>query len=137
MSHKVISPEEEVQRFLNELKAILTDSDFDVRIDLDILPKKKQESPTDPYTTENTLLALDFDRHDVLNQLISLETGEYMETFIDDLNAQLPPFYAFAKEIKSKDVYIKVKIRDRQNHKIFYVSFHFARYPFPENSPYK
>lgn len=137
MHYKIISPEEEVRGFLIDLKALLTDADFNVRIDLDILPKKKQESPTDPYTTENTLLALDFDRHDVLNQLMSLETGEYMETFIDDLNDQLPPFYAFAKEIKSKDVYIKVKIRDRQNHKIFCVSFHFAKYPFPQSLPYE
>lgn len=137
MNHKVISSQEDVNRFLIELKALLTDADFDVRFDLDILPKKKQESPTDPYTTENTLLALDFDRHDVLNQLMSLETSEYIETFIDDLNDQLPPFFAFAQEIKNSNVYIKVKIRDRQKHKIFCVSFHFARYPLLENLPYK
>lgn len=60
-----------------------------------------------------------------------------METFIDDLDRTLPPFYAFAKEIKSKDVCIKVKVRDRERHKIFCVSFHFARYPFPQSLPYE
>lgn len=59
-----------------------------------------------------------------------------METFIDDIDNSLPPFFAFAKEIKNKDVYVKAKIRDRQNCKVFCVSFHFARYPFPKNLPY-
>ena len=33
-----------------------------------------------------------------------------METFIDDKNNALPPFFAFAKSIKNKDVYVKAKI---------------------------
>lgn len=99
--------------------------------------KKKSEHPTDPYTTSNTLLALDYDKNDVFNQLMSLDIREYMETFIDDLDSSLPPFYAFAKVIKSKNVYVKVKIRDRQRRKIFCVSFHFARYPFPQRLPYE
>jgi len=137
VSQKLISSEEEVINFLSELKEILTDPNFSIGSDLDILLKKKAESPTDPYTTANTLLALDFDKHDVLNQLLSLEISEYMETFIDNLYNQLPPFFAFAKEIKNRDVYIKVKIRDRQKQKIFCVSFHFARYPFPQSLPYE
>lgn len=136
MSQKIISSEEEVKTFLKDLKELLTDPRFDVSRDLDILLKKKNESPTDPYTTTNTLLALDFDKNDVLNQLLALEVSEYMETFIDDLDNSLPPFFAFAKVIKSRDVYIKVKIRDTQNNKVFCVSFHFARYPFPTNLPY-
>ena len=31
-------------------------------------------------------------------------------------------------EIDKRNVYIKVKIRSKENHKIFCVSFHFARY---------
>lgn len=88
------------------------------------------------HILQRTLLALDFDKNDVLNQLLALEVSEYMETFIDDLDNSLPPFFAFAKVIKSRDVYIKVKIRDTQNNKVFCVSFHFARYPFPTNLPY-
>lgn len=137
MKNKIISTKDEVNNFLIELKMVLTNSNFNINKDLDILLKKKTESPIDPYTTENTLLALDFDKHDVCNHLISLEVKDYMETLIDDLSNDLPPFYAFAKEIKRKDVYIKVKIRDRERHKIFCISFHFARYPFPEKLPYK
>jgi hypothetical protein len=136
VSQKIISSEKEVREFLKELKELLTDHRFDVSRDLDILMKKKNESPTDPYTTPNTLLALDFDKNDVLNQLLTLEISEYMETFIDDINDSLPPFFAFAKSIKNKDVYIKAKIRNRESCKVFCVSFHFARYPFKENLPY-
>lgn len=137
MGQKIISSEEEVKNFIIELKEILSDSDFNVDSDLDILLKKKSELPTDPYTTANTLLELDFDRHDVFNQLLSLQISNYMETLIDDLNNSLPPFYAFAKVIKNKDVYIKVKIRDGQRRKIFCISFHFARYPFQQRLPYE
>lgn len=90
----------------------------------------------DPYTTANTMLELDFDRKDVWHQLISLDISEYLETFIDDKDPSWPPFFAFAKSIKNRDVYIKAKIRDRLNGKVFCVSFHFARHPFPETLPY-
>lgn len=137
MSQKIISSEEEVKTFLFELKEILTDPAFNVDVDLDILLKKKTESAIDPYTTGNTLLELEFDSNDVVNQLISLEVSEYKETVVDDLGSERPPFFAFAKQIKNKDVYVKVKIRDRESHKIFCVSFHFARFPFPKSLPYQ
>lgn len=136
MRQKVISTKDEVEEFLKEIKKILTDPSFDVYKDLDILSKKKHESPTDPSTTENTLLALDYDRNDVMNQILTLDKTEYLETFIDDKDSNLPPFFAFGKSIKNKDVYIKAKIRDKKNCKVFCVSFHFARFPFPSTLPY-
>jgi len=136
MSQKIISSEQDVRNFLQELKELLTDHRFDISKDLDILPKKKNESPIDPFTTVNTLLQLDFNNNDVLDQLLALDVSQYLETFIDDKDVTLPPFYAFGKIIKNKDVYIKVKIRDRINCKVFCVSFHFARYPFNTKQPY-
>ncbi len=136
MSQKIISSETDVIAFLKTLKEVLTDPDFNVSIDLDILLKKSIELPADPYTTFNTMQTLEFDRYDILNQLLALDISEYIETFIDDKNSALPPFYAFGKMIKSREVYIKVKIRDRKNCKVFCVSFHFARYPFPVIRPY-
>lgn len=135
-SQKIILSRENVEAFLDELKRILTDKRFDVSKDLDILMKKKHESQIDPHTTANTLVELEFDKYDVMNELLKLEISDYLETFIDDKDNSLPPFYAFAKEIKNRDVYIKVKIRDRRNHNVFCVSFHFARYPFPQKLPY-
>jgi len=136
MNHKITSKEDEVKAFLKELKELLTDPAFDLKRDLDILPKKKGESPIDPYTTANTMLALGFNSEDVMNQLLAMEISDYYETFIDDKDSSLPLFFAFAKSIQSRDVYIKVKIRDRKKCKVFCVSFHFAKYPFPKNLPY-
>jgi hypothetical protein len=136
VSLKAISPESDVISFLKELKEVLTDPKFDVAKDLDILPKKSNEAPTDPYTTFNTMQALGFDRYDVLTQLLALDISEYIETFIDDIDNSLPPFFAFGKTIKSREVYIKAKIRDKRNCKVFCVSFHFARYPLPVVRPY-
>jgi len=136
MSTKKISSKKEVETFLRDLIGVLNDPDFDIDRDLDILPKKRGESPIDPCTTANTMLELDFDRQDVWHELISLNVSEYLETFIDDINPTWPPFFAFAKSIRNRDVYIKAKIRDRVNRKVFCVSFHFARYPFPATLPY-
>jgi uncharacterized protein Smg (DUF494 family) len=93
------------------------------------LLKKKSESPIDPFTTENTILSLGFDRRDIRNQLLILTASNYLETFIDNMDSSSPPFYAFAINIKSKTVYIKVKIRNKTRQRIFCVSFHFARFP--------
>ena len=54
MDRKITSSKEEVQAFLRELKKILNDSNFNVGTDLDILLKKKSESPLDPFRTVNT-----------------------------------------------------------------------------------
>ncbi|MHB8124948.1 MAG: hypothetical protein ACYDEJ_04765 [Desulfitobacteriaceae bacterium] len=136
MSSKIVSLQEDVETFLRELKDILLSPNFNTSRDLDIMIKKRNEIATDPYTTENTLLALDFDKTDVVDQLMTLRLSEYLETFIDDKDTSLPPFFAFAKVIQGKEVYIKGKIRDRQNCMVFCVSFHFARYPFPVTLPY-
>lgn len=136
MSQKYISARNEIEVFLKELGEVLTDPSFNLKTDLDILLKKRHESPIDPYTTENTLLALDFDRGDIKQQLLALDINEYIETFIDDQDSTAPPFFAFGKVIDNKAVYIKVKIRNRTKCKVFCVSFHFARYPLPTNRPY-
>ncbi len=137
LSVKKISSRDEVHCFLQELKKILNSKQFNIDADLDILLKKKTESPIDPYTTNNTLLALDYDKNDIVQQLLSLSIEEYIETFIDDKDSNLPPFYTFGKVIEDKDVYIKLKIRDKVTHKVFCVSFHFARYPLKVNRPYR
>ena len=136
MSNSRIDSKAEVEQFLTDLKAILESDTFVVQRDLDILLKKKTESPTDPYTTANTLAALDFDKTDVCEQLKELTVGEYAETIIDNRDATWPAFFVFYKNIQARDVYIKVKIRDQQSGKVFCVSFHFARYPKPDPLPY-
>ena len=136
MSNSRIDTKAEVEQFLSDLKTILSSDSFEVQRDIDILPKKKNELPDDPYTTFNTLLALDFDKNDVCEQLKELTACDYAETIIDDRNCTWPAFFVFYKNIQMRDVYIKVKIRDRISGKVFCVSFHFARYPKPYPLPY-
>jgi hypothetical protein len=130
------SPKEEVIKFLLELKKVISNRDFDVNKDLDVILKKKNENSLDPYTTQNTLLKLDFDKNDIADTLKKLSVEEYIETGKDRKDISSPEFYIFGKEVQGNLIYIKIKIRDKINHKVFCVSFHFARYPI-SNFPYK
>lgn len=132
-----IDSKEFVEKFLGELKAILESDTFVIERDLDILPKKRNESATDPYTTTNTMAALEFDANDVCEELKAITVEDYAETMLDDRNVTAPPFFVFYRNIQTRDVYIKVKIRDRATGKVFCVSFHFARYPKPSPLPYE
>lgn len=132
-----IDSKEIVEKFLGELKAILESDTFVIERDLDILPKKRNESATDPYTTINTMVDLEFDANDVCEELKAITVEDYAETMLDDRNVTAPPFFVFYRNIQTRDVYIKVKIRDRATGKVFCVSFHFARYPKPSPLPYE
>ena len=134
--NSVTESREKVEQFLVELKSILSSPNFNPAKDLDILPKKKSEDMFDPYTTANTLLALGFNNEDVRNELLKIGVEDYAETLIDVMDATLPPFYVFYRDIQSREVYIKVKIRDSITGKVFCISFHFARYPAPNPLPY-
>lgn len=134
--NSVTESREKVEQFLVELKSILSSPNFNPAKDLDILPKKKNEDMFDPYTTANTLLALGFNNEDVRNELLKIGVEDYAETLIDVMDSTLPPFYVFYRDIQSREVYIKVKIRDSVTGKVFCISFHFARYPAPKPLPY-
>lgn len=126
-----ISPLADIKNFLTDLKHVLTSKKFD----LDILPRKKDENSIDPYTTENTMLDLNYEVDDVKNELLSLTEKDYLETVLDDKDSSKPPFWVLGKVIKCTDVYIKVKIRDRARRKVFCVSFHYSRFPL-KRKPY-
>lgn len=132
-----IDSKEFVEQFLSKLKTILESDKFVIERDLDILPKKRNESAKDLYTTTNTMAALEFDANDVCEELKAITVEDYAETMLDDRNEAAPPFFVFYRNIQTRDVYIKVKIRDRATGKVFCVSFHFARYPKPSPLPYE
>lgn len=123
-----IDSKEFVEQFLSELKAILESDTFVIERDLDILPKKRNESATDPYTTINTMANLEFDANDVCEELKAITVEDYAETMFDDRNVAAPPFFVFYRNIRTRYVYIMVKIKDRAIGKVFCVSSHFARY---------
>lgn len=132
-----IDSKEFVEQFLSKLKTILESDKFVIERDLDILPKKRNESAKDLYTTANTMAALEFDANDVCEELKAITVEDYAETMLDDRNEAAPPFFVFYRNIQTRYVYIKVKIRDRATGKVFCVSFHFARYPKPSPLPYE
>lgn len=100
-----IASKEEVEHFLEELKYVLKNENCT----LHILPKKREETPDDPYTTANTMLDLDYDTEDVKQELLKLNSQEYIETIKDNKGTDRPPFC---------------------------VSFHYARYKL-KDCPYK
>lgn len=128
METSYCSKKEEVEEFLQMLKEILTNKNFDINRDFDILFRKKNESKEDPYITSNTLAALNYDREDVKNELLKLKIFNYVETLVDIKDVSGPRLYVFIKEIEKREVYIKVKIREFKNRQVFCISFHFARF---------
>lgn len=128
METSYCSKKEEVEEFLQMLKEILTNKNFDINRDFDILFRKKNESKEDLYITSNTLAALNYDREDVKDELLNLKISNYVETLVDIKDVSGPRLYVFIKEIEKRDVYIKVKIREFKNRQVFCISFHFARF---------
>ena len=132
-SSQIHSSQEEVSAFLVDLREVLCDARFNAYTDLDIINRKKGESPDDMYTTQNTMADLGYDRFDVVDRLLELKATDYSETVLDINNSDGSPFFVFGKII-GREVYIKVKIRDKERCKVFCISFHYARYPI--NKPY-
>ena len=70
------SKKKEVIAFLDELKSILENADFEVDTDIILISKKKQ-GEDQKYSTPYTLLDLDYDTEDVVERLKELTIAEY------------------------------------------------------------
>jgi hypothetical protein len=119
----------DVEIFLRQLKEILCSDTFNIDTDITIQYVKKKDNPLSPFTTQNTLLKLDYDINDVVKELKTLTVKEYYETLFDERGMGLPLFFVFGKEIEKNDVYIKVKIKEKTKQSVFCISFHFAENP--------
>ena len=73
------SKKREVIAFLDELKSILENADFDLYTDLTLISKKKQ-GQDQKYSTPYTLLDLDYDTEDVVERLKELTVAEFSQT---------------------------------------------------------
>lgn len=120
------SRKSEIIAFLDELKSILENADFDIDTDLTLISKKKQ-GEDQKYSTPYTLLDLDYDTDDVVERLKELTVEEYSETKIDKDNLNPPLLFVFGKDINGKLVYIKLKIKGDQQRHVLCVSFHYAK----------
>lgn len=135
--YKRVDSFETVRHFLDDVKCKLTNPAFDINQDFHIKLLKFKEDPHDPYTTQNTLIKLNFDLNDVINTILSLEVDNYLETVLDDKPNEIVPFYAFVKSINHRDIYIKVKVRHNIRNSVFCVSFHFVRFPIKHKLPFQ
>jgi len=122
-----ISKRQEVVAFLEELKAFLKGNNFDIDHDLILIKKKKIDD--EEYSTPYALLDLDYDSEDVVNRLKELTVAEYSETKIDKDDFNPPLLFVFGKDINRRLVYMKLKIKKKENLRkhILCVSFHYAK----------
>ena len=122
-----ISKRQEVLAFLEELKAFLKGNNFDIDHDLILIKKKKVDD--EEYSTPYALLDLDYDSEDVVNRLKELTVAEYSETKIDKDDLNPPLLFVFGKDINRRLVYMKLKIKKKENLRkhILCVSFHYAK----------
>ena len=120
------SKKREVVAFLEELKSLLESGDFDINTDFMLIAKKKQ-GDNQKYSTPYTLLDLDYDTGDIVERLKELTVAEYSETKIDKDDLNPPLLFVFGKDINSKLVYVKLKIKGEQQRQVLCVSFHYAK----------
>lgn len=129
----------DVKDFLSQMNSIFSSDGFNIDRDFVFQRIREQDEPDDEFTNENTMLELDYDTEDVVEELKSLSIEDYSESIVDNVADGFKIFYVFGKQISERDVYIKVRIKQRgrtADDFAFCVSFHFARHPITVY-PYK
>lgn len=110
---------------MEQIQTMLQDDGFDVDTDL-VLIRKKKKMEKEKFSTPYTLLDLDYDVLDIAERLKELKVEEYSETLFDKDDTNPPLLFVFGKNINSKQVYIKLKIKGNESKHILCVSFHYA-----------
>lgn len=126
------SEKKAVRSFLEELKEVLEAEDFDIDDNLLIIKSSKDEIE---YSTNYTMMDLDYDSSDIVERLKELTVSEYSETLIDKDDDKPPLLFVFGKDINSKLIYIKLKIKGETKKKVLCLSFHYAKHDM--EFPYK
>lgn len=119
------SGKKEVKAFLQNLKGILEDKNFNIDNDLIIIKSSKDEIE---FSTRYTMIDLEYDSSDVVARLRELTVSEYSETLIDKDDDKPPLLFVFGKDINNKLVYIKLKIKEETTKKVLGLSFHYAKH---------
>jgi hypothetical protein len=121
---------ENVRFFLKKLQHFLNDSNCQ----LDIQRGRKGQDRSDPNTTINTMLELEYNSEDIKEELLSLKTSDYIKTVRDKKRPESSDYWVFSKKVKGRDIYIKLKIYSVN--KIHLMSFHYPNFAI-EDKPYK
>ena len=119
------SEKKAVIAFLKELQDVINADDFNIDSSL-IIIKSEKEDPQ--YTTRYTMADLEYDSDDVADRLKELTFREYSETLFDKDDDKPPLLFVFGKNINSRLVYIKVKIKGKERKRILCLSFHYAKH---------
>lgn len=126
------SEKKTVKAFLEELKEVLGAEDFNIDNNLLIIKSSKDEIE---YSTNYTMMDLDYDSSNIVERLKELTVSEYSETLIDKDDDKPPLLFVFGKDINSKLIYIKLKIKGKTKKKVLCLSFHYAKHDM--EFPYK
>lgn len=121
-----------IKAFLEELKEVLESEDFKIDEDLLVIRSSKEEVE---YSTQYTIVDLEYDSFDIVERLKELTVSEYSATLLDKDDDKPPLLFVFGKDINAKLVYIKLKIKGETNKKVLCLSFHYAKYDM--KFPYK
>lgn len=82
----------------------------------------------DRAKNKETLLELEFRTPDVVRTIKELKAEDYCQGPIDDTLNNINSMWVFGKEIKSKEVYIKIT-QGEFNKPVICISFHFSEHP--------
>lgn len=94
-----------------------------------LIKNRRNEKLNPKYTTETCMLEPEYDTNDVISEILSLSVTNYYQTLFDEKGRGTQPVYVFIKEIKKKQVYIKIQLKLREDtEKVVCISFHFAEH---------
>jgi hypothetical protein len=111
---------------LSNLKEIINSEDFSIDNDLFLVWNNKNGK---------TLLELDYNAEDVVEELLKLNVDDYSHSLPDEKNNNPPYLHVFGRIIKEKEIYIKLKVRTSNEKRIICISFHYPEHTI--NYPYK
>ena len=120
---RIQSDKKMVAEFLKNLNTILNDKNFSIDKNFIIIKTKKEK---EQFSTTYTLADLEYDTTDIVQRLKELTIREYSETLFDRDDDKPPLLFVFGKDINSRQVYIKIKIKGTENKYILCLSFHYA-----------
>ena len=86
----------DVKDFLSQMNSIFSSDGFNIDRDFVFQRIREQDEPDDEFTNENTMLELDYDTEDVVEELKSLSIEDYSESIVDNVADGFKIFYVFS-----------------------------------------
>lgn len=114
-----------IEKFLKKIKNIVENPEFDINRDF-VMEERQNDTEINQYSNFYTMLSLDYNIEDIINELKSLTYENYLVT-ITDIVGNCTFLYVFLKEIIGKTIYIKFGTYQRScEGPIICISFHFS-----------